>query len=152
MNVSFLKIILCYYFSSEAALQGVAKNNSTEEQIDAESQAKLSMRQRGVKTHRMENVKFIVAICKDCLHPNVRSSHLQVFYEKVFLKISQNLQKSTCFRASFLIKTSGNFIKIEASAAFSYEFCEIFKNTFFMEHHRWLLFKYVFIWIIFCYF
>ena len=41
VNVSFLKIILCYYFSSEAALQGVAKNNSTEEQIDAESQAKL---------------------------------------------------------------------------------------------------------------
>ena len=39
--MSFLKIMLCYYFTSEAALQGVAKNNSTDEQIDAESQAKL---------------------------------------------------------------------------------------------------------------
>ena len=39
--MSFLKIMLCYYFSPEATLQGVAKNNSTEEQIDGESQAKL---------------------------------------------------------------------------------------------------------------
>ena len=29
---------------------------------------------------------------------------------------------------------------------------DIFTNTFFIEHHRWLLFEYVFIWIIFCYF
>ena len=53
--------------------------------------------------------------------------------KKVFLKILQNSQKNTCARVSFLIKlqTSDNFIKKEALAqGFSYEFCEIFKNTF----------------------
>ena len=46
------------------------------------------------------------------------------------------------------LQTSGNFIKKEALAqVFFYEFCEIFKNTFFIEHLRWLLFEYVFIWI-----
>ena len=33
-----------------------------------------------------------------------------------------------------------NFIKKEApTQVFSFEFCEIFKNTFFTEHLRWLL-------------
>ena len=73
--------------------------------------------------------------------------------KKVFLKILQNSQKSICLRASFLIEASSSFIKIEAlTPAFSYKFCKIFKNIFFMEHHLWLLFEYVFIWIIFCYF
>ena len=53
----------------------------------------------------------------------VRSSRPEVFYEKVFLKISQNLQENTCARI---------FINKETLAqVFSYEFCEIFKNTFF---------------------
>ena len=63
--------------------------------------------------------------------------------KKVFSKISQNSQESTCARVSFLIKlqTSGNFIKWEALAqVFSYEFCEIFKNTFLKEHLQRLLF------------
>ena len=30
MNMSFLNIMLCYYFSLEAVLQGMAKNNPTE--------------------------------------------------------------------------------------------------------------------------
>ena len=53
--------------------------------------------------------------------------------KKVFLKVSQNSQKNTCARVSFLIKlqTSGNFIKKEALAqVFSYEIWEIFMNTF----------------------
>ena len=33
-----------------------------------------------------------------------RSSRPEVFYKKVFLKISQNSQENTCTRASFLIK------------------------------------------------
>ena len=72
--------------------------------------------------------------------------------KKVFLKISQNSQENTC-ASSFLIKlqTSGNFIKKEALVqVFPDEFCEIFMNTFFIEHIQWLLFEYVFIWIIFC--
>ena len=75
--------------------------------------------------------------------------------KKVFLNISQNSQKNNCAKVSFLIKlqASDNFIKKEALAqVFSNEFCEIFKNPFFIEHHRWLPFEYVFIWIIFCYF
>ena len=39
--MSFLIIMLCYYFSLEAVLQGMAKNNPTEKQIDAEIQATL---------------------------------------------------------------------------------------------------------------
>ena len=59
--------------------------------------------------------------------------------EKVFLEISQNLQESTCARASFLIKAC-NFIKKETLAqVFSCEFCEISNNTIFTEHLWWLL-------------
>ena len=39
--MSFLNIMLCYYFSSEAVLQGMAKNNPTEKEIDPEMQATL---------------------------------------------------------------------------------------------------------------
>ena len=40
--MSFLNIMLCYYFYLEAVLQGgVAKNNPTEKQIDGEIQATL---------------------------------------------------------------------------------------------------------------
>ena len=50
-----------------------------------------------------------------------------VLLEKLFLEISQNSQKYTCARVSFLI----NFIKTETLAqVFSCEFCEISKNTF----------------------
>ena len=46
--------------------------------------------------------------------------------KKVFLKIWQNSQSS-------------NFIKKETpTSVISGEFCEIFKNTFFIEHLRWL--------------
>ena len=36
---AFLNIILCYYFSLEAVLQGMVKNNLTEKQINAKIQA-----------------------------------------------------------------------------------------------------------------
>ena len=44
---------------------------------------------------------------------------------KVFLKSSQNSQENTCARVSL--------ITLQA-LVFSFEFCEIFKNTFFTEH------------------
>ena len=51
----------------------------------------------------------------------------QVFLKKkLFLEISQNSQKNTCARASFLIKT--------LAQVFSCEFCEIFKNKFSTQH------------------
>ena len=55
--------------------------------------------------------------------------------KKVFLEISQNSQKNTSARFSFLIKrqvAGCNFIKKETLAlVFFCEFCEISKNTFF---------------------
>ena len=39
--MSFLNIMLCYYCSLEAVLQGMVKNNPTEKQIDAKMQAAL---------------------------------------------------------------------------------------------------------------
>ena len=63
----------------------------------------------------------------------------EVFYvKKLFLEILQNSQENTCARVSFLIKLQApacNFIKKDTLAqAFSCEFCEISKSTFFTEH------------------
>ena len=38
VKLNFLDIMLCYRFSLEVVLQGMAKNNPTEKQIDAEIQ------------------------------------------------------------------------------------------------------------------
>ena len=38
MNISFFETMLCYYFSLEAVLQDVAKNNPTKKELDAEIQ------------------------------------------------------------------------------------------------------------------
>ena len=58
-----------------------------------------------------------------------------MFCKKVFLEILQNSQANTYARVSFLMKLQAdacNFIKKETLAqVFSFEFSEIFKNTFF---------------------
>ena len=58
----------------------------------------------------------------------------------MFLEISQNSQENICVRVSFLRKLQAhpcNFVKKETLAqAFSFEFCEISKNTFFKENLR----------------
>ena len=52
--------------------------------------------------------------------------------KKVFFESPQNSQENTCEACTFL--------KREALAqVFSCEFCEISKNTFFIEHLCWLL-------------
>ena len=51
----------------------------------------------------------------------------------MFVEISQNLQENTCARVSFLNKVAG---LRPLAQVFSCEFCEIFKNTFFIEHVR----------------
>ena len=60
--------------------------------------------------------------------------------QKLFLKISQNSQKNTCARVSFLIKLQASELQLYKKEAlalvFSWEFFEIFKNTFFTEHLR----------------
>ena len=52
--------------------------------------------------------------------------------------MSQNSQQNTCARVSFLVKLQAqacNIIKKETLAqVFSFGFCEISKNTFFIEH------------------
>ena len=57
------------------------------------------------------------------------------FVKKVFLKISQNTQKTPVSESFFLIRLQAqacNFIKKETQAqVFSCEFCEIFKNSLF---------------------
>ena len=61
-----------------------------------------------------------------------------VLWKKLLSKISQNSQENVCAGVSFFNKVAGsawNFIKKEAPAqVFSFEFCEIFKSTFF--HRR----------------
>ena len=72
-----------------------------------------------------------------------RSSCPEVFCKKGVLRNFINSQENTCYRVSFLISCrleTCNFIKIENLVQlFSCEFCEISKNTFFMEHLWWLL-------------
>ena len=53
----------------------------------------------------------------------------------VLLEISQNSQENTCARVFFLIKLPCNFIKKETLAqVLSWEFCEISKNTPFLQN------------------
>ena len=63
--------------------------------------------------------------------------------KKMLLRILQNFEENTYIRVSFLIKlnvSACNFIKKEIlTQVFSCKFCEIFKNTFSIEHLRWLL-------------
>ena len=61
-----------------------------------------------------------------------RSSHLQMFYETDVLKISQNSQKPTGIRVSYVIRfqVSGFATLLKETQAFFCNFCEIFKNIF----------------------
>ena len=61
---------------------------------------------------------------------NIQKQAPEVFFKKVFLKISQNSQENTCTK----VAEACNFIKKEALAqVLSCEFCETFKNIFFKE-------------------
>ena len=65
--------------------------------------------------------------------------------KKAFPKILQKSLENACDTVSFLIMLQAktcNFIKKETlSQVLFCEFCEIVKNTFFIEHLRWLLLK-----------
>ena len=67
-----------------------------------------------------------------------KSSHQRYSIKKGFSKVSQNCQKSTFARVFFSIKLHNcNFIKKGTLAqVFSCKFCEIFKNTYIIEHLR----------------
>ena len=64
MNMSFFEIMLRYYFSLEAVLQDVAKNNPTNKRTRCRNSGDIEA-YASVLTHREENVKLIVANCKD---------------------------------------------------------------------------------------
>ena len=61
----------------------------------------------------------------------------------MLLKILQNSQEHTCARASFLTMLQASILQLikkeTLAQLFLYEFCEIFKSAFFIEHLRWLL-------------
>ena len=68
----------------------------------------------------------------------------EVFCKKGVFENFANSQESTSVRVSFLIKFQAlglqlYFKKETLTQAFSGEFYKIFKNTFFIEHIRWLL-------------
>ena len=58
----------------------------------------------------------------------------------MFLEISQNSLENACAKVSFLIKLQKKTVAQE----FSCEFCEISKNTFFIEHLRTTASAYLF--------
>ena len=63
--------------------------------------------------------------------------------KKLFLKISQNSQEKLYFRVSFSTKFQawGLNKKETLAQVFPCEFCDIFKNIFFIEHLRLLLLR-----------
>ena len=61
----------------------------------------------------------------------------EVFFTKGTIKNSQNSQKNTCARDSFLINCRPRLqlcLKRDSGTVVSFEFCEIFKNILFTEH------------------
>ena len=62
-----------------------------------------------------------------------RNSHLRCSIKKLFLKILQNSQESTCAESQSL--RPATLLKKETLAqVFSWEFCENFKSTLFTDH------------------
>ena len=61
----------------------------------------------------------------------------------MLLKVLQNSQEHTCARASFLTMLQASILQLikkeTLAQLFLYEFFEIFKSAFFIEHLRWLL-------------
>ena len=67
--------------------------------------------------------KFLVLLELKKLKQDPEAVVQRCSVKKVFLKISQSSEENTWARASFLIKLP----------VFSCEYCEIFKNTFFIR-------------------
>ena len=68
-----------------------------------------------------------------------RSSRLEVLCKKGLLKNLAKLVGKHLCQSSFLTFFFNFFKKEPLAHVFSIEFCEIFKNTFFIEHIWWLL-------------
>ena len=77
-----------------------------------------------MRTYKRENVKFMVTKCK--VH-RICKIHRKT-------PVPESFFKQSCRPQATLLK------KEVLAQVFSYEFCEIFKNTFFIEQLRLLLF------------
>ena len=84
----------------------MAKSNHTKKQIDAEIQVTLQQRPawkltEECKVYRCKLQRLTEIINYNYLHPNIRSSHQEVFCEKGVLKTSQNSQEKTIPESRF---------------------------------------------------
>ena len=59
-----------------------------------------------------------------------------VLWKRVFFKISHSSQENTCVRVSFRESCKPQAWKLmkKKTSTFSFEFLEIFQNTYFVEH------------------
>ena len=78
--------------------------------------------------HVPEPANITEKVHKEAYQLTFRKSHQRFLQKKLFLRISQNSQKNTCVKVSFLIK------KETLAQVFSCEFWKKFKNTFCTEH------------------
>ena len=78
-----------------------------------------------------------------------RSSRSQMFFKIGVLKYFESFTEKYMCWSLFLINLHGCrpavLLKETPTQLFSYEICEIFKNTFSTEHLRWLLLKLLFL-------
>ena len=91
--------------------------------------------------HIFKGFLFETLLFQGSLLEHIRRNCRKCSVKTVFLEISQDSQENTCRRVSFN-KVAGlrsvTVLKEETMAqVFSCEFCEISKNTFFIEHLRW---------------
>ena len=82
--MNFLNIMLCYHFSWEVVLQGMATNNPTEKQIDAETQWTLKHAPAGKLTEE-EMWSLSLQITMIDLHHNYIYLSEYVFFWKSFI-------------------------------------------------------------------
>ena len=67
---------------------------------------------------------------QDHFTQSITLSWIRCSVKKVFLELSQNLQKNTCASLFFQPQACNFFKKETLAKLFSFEFCEISKNTF----------------------
>ena len=100
---------------------------------------------------QIAKVDWIWIINCKYLHTNITSSHPEVFCAKdVLKKFTENHYCQSLFLINCRPQACNSIKKETLAQVFSYEFCKIFKKTFFIEHIQWLFSEYVFFWTVCC--
>ena len=113
----FFKYYALFLFFFRSYLAGMAKNNQTEKQIDVDIQATLKHRPAWKLTEECKVCRYKI----DCsyhnyLHPNIRSSHLEVFCKKGVLKsFAKFTWKHTYARVSLSVGLSSVISKVSVA-------------------------------------